>query len=352
MSAICWLDALTADATPLVGSKLSRLAEMHRARLQVPAGFAVTTDAYRTFLVDGDLTRAIDAEVASVRDAEDVPALEAHSARIAAMFANVPLGAPLAMAITEAYDILCDRAEAVTLPVAVRSSATGEDAADASFAGQFDTYLGLSGMAQVLDGIKRCWASLFTARALGYRVKKGLSHHASPMAVGVLELVNARASGVGFSIHPVSGKRDRIVIEGSWGWGEAIVQGLVTPDHYEIDKADGRVLVRDIKDKAVVSTFDYRAGRVLEAPMPTRLRTRAVLNDEMLASLATTIANIETHYGYPVDVEWVLDRNRRPGEPLTIVQVRPETVQVAVENAAPKWDVLSAANKYVFNRKV
>jgi len=129
------------------------------------------------------------------------------------------------------------------------------------------------------------------------------------------------------------------------------VQGLVTPDHYEIDKADGRVLLREIKDKTVVSTFDYHAGRVVEAPMPARLRTRQVLDDETLASLANTIIGIEKHYGYPVDVEWVIDRQRRAGEPVTIVQVRPETVQVVSDKPAPKWDVLSAANKYVFNRK-
>jgi len=212
MTPIVWLDAVSGDATPLIGSKLNRLAEMHRARWPVPAGFAVSTEAYRSFIQECDLYDAIDAEIAGVRDGEN---LAAHATRVAALFAAAPLPAALAAAITEAYDELCDRAAAISLPVAVRSSATGEDAAEASFAGQFETYLGLCGAHQVLDGVKRCWASLFTARALGYRAKQGLSHRDSPMAVGVLELINARAAGVGFSIHPVSGKRDRVVIEGS-----------------------------------------------------------------------------------------------------------------------------------------
>lgn len=348
---ITWLHDLAPTAVARAGAKLSRLAELIRAGVEVPPGFVVPTEAYRQFLESSKITPAIDAEVARIVSADDVDALTLHSERIQSLFEHAPIDAALASEISEAYETLCDRKAALALPVAVRSSATGEDAADASFAGQFDTYLGLTGAPQVIDGVKRCWASLFTPRALGYRHARELSHHVSPMAVGVLELVNARSAGVAFSIHPVSGKRDRIVIEASWGWGEAIVQGLVTPDHYEIDKADGRVLAREIKDKAIVSMFDYQQGRVVEGPMPQRLRRRAVLDDEELAELASVIQHIETHYGYPVDVEWVIARERRVGEPVTVVQVRPETVQVASAKPAPKWDVLSAANQYVFNRK-
>jgi pyruvate, water dikinase len=347
---IRWLEALDAAALPLAGSKITRLADLARAGLTVPPGFVVTTDAFLAHLAQGVLAHEIDAEVARIRDPSDVAALNTHAARIQQLVDTAPIDPAVVAAIADAYDALCDRRSALAVPVAVRSSATGEDASDASFAGQFETYLGLTGATAVIDGVRRCWASLFTPRALGYRKERGLSHQASPMAVGILELVDARASGVAFSIHPVSGKRDRIVVESSWGWGEAIVQGLVTPDHFEIDKSDGRILQRDIQSKTTVSMFDYQQGRVVETAMPARLRERASLDDEQLAALAAAVKQIETHYGYPVDIEWVLDRHRRTGEPITIVQARPETVQVTESKPVPQWDVLAAANKYVFNR--
>ena len=135
----------------------------------------------------------------------------------------------------------------------------------ASFAGIFDTYLGVSGPDRVLNAVRQCWASLFSTRAVACRLRAGTHHRDMPMAVGVIELIHARASGVAFSAHPVTGKTDRIVIETSWGWGEAVVQGLVTPDHIEVGKADGRVLKYQVADKTVVSAFDYAVGRVVGA---------------------------------------------------------------------------------------
>ena len=232
----------------------------------------------------------------------------------------------LTQAIVEAYEELCLRCVDVNVPTAVRSSATGEDAADASFAGIFDTYLGVSGPQRVLDAIRACWGSLFTARALAYRLRKGISHHDMPIAVGVIELIHARASGVAFSVHPVTGKPDRVVIETSWGWGEAIVQGLVDPDHIEVGKTDGRVLKYDVAHKKVVSAFDFADGRVTEIDMPAKLADRRVLDDEQIAAVTAAVTAIEEHYGYPVDVEWVIARHRRAGDPICIVQSRPVTV--------------------------
>jgi pyruvate,water dikinase len=172
------------------------------------------------------------------------------------------------------------------------------------------------------------------------------------MAVGVIELVNARASGVAFSIHPVTGKRDRMVIEGSWGWGEAVVQGRVTPDHIEVGKSDRRVLCYDVAHKAVVSAFDYEQGCVVECEMPKRLREEPILDDEQVAAVVDAVLHIEQHYGHPVDVEWVLDRHRRPGEPICVVQTRPETVHAAADSpGAPAWDPVAYAAKYAFGAK-
>jgi pyruvate,water dikinase len=211
----------------------------------------------------------------------------------------------------------------------------------------------MSGADRVVEAVQRCWASLFTARGIGYRLSHGLTHCDSPMAVGVLELVNARASGVAFSIHPVSGKRDRMVIEGSWGWGEAVVQGLVTPDHIEVGKSDRRILQYEVAHKDVVSAFDYEQGRVVEHEMPKRLRDEPILDDEQVGAVVDAVLCIEQHYGHPVDVEWVLDRHRRSGEPICVVQTRPETIYGATTDkaTAPAWDPVAYAAKYAFGSK-
>ena len=183
---------------------------------------------------------------------------------------------------------------------------------------------------------------------MAYRLRAGTHHRDMPMAVGVIELIHARASGVAFSAHPVTGKTDRVVIETSWGWGEAIVQGLVTPDHVEVGKADGRVLKYQVADKTVVSAFDYAVGRVVETEMPARLVSRRVLDEEQIAAITDAVLAVERHYGYPVDVEWVLDRHRREGEPVCVVQARPVTGTAAQAAAPTDWNPAAMAAKYVF----
>jgi phosphoenolpyruvate synthase/pyruvate phosphate dikinase len=147
----------------------------------------------------------------------------------------------------------------------------------------------------------------------------------------------------------VTGKTDRIVIETSWGWGEAVVQGLVTPDHIEVGKADRRVLSHQVAAKKVVSAFDYAAGQVVEIDMPARLVDRQVLDDEQIAAVVDAVLAVERHYGYPVDVEWVLDRHRRAGDPVCVVQARPVTAGSPVTESPPaQWNPAAMAAKYVF----
>src|SRR5262249_62288740 len=138
-------------------------------------------------------------------------------------------------------------------------------------------------------------ASLFNPRAVASRLRGGTHPRALPLAVGVIELIHARASGVAFSAHPVTGKTDRVVIETSWGWGEAVVQGLVTPDHVEVGKADGRVLKYLVADKTVVSAFDYAVGRVVETEVPARLVSRRVLDGEQIAAITDAVLAVERH---------------------------------------------------------
>jgi len=350
MTAVVWVDEVEPEAAiAAAGSKMGRLAELHRAGVSVPQGFAVTVDAYRRHCAESGLDARIDAVLAGCGPADDAAA-EAASEEIRALFAATPMSEALAAEIVDAYEELCLRCVDVNVPTAVRSSATGEDAADASFAGIFDTYLGVSGAHRVLDAVRACWGSLFTARALAYRLRKGISHHAMPIAVGVIELIHARASGVAFSVHPVTGKPDRVVLETSWGWGEAIVQGVVDPDHVEVGKADGRLLKYTVAHKKIVSAFDFAEGRVTEIAMPAKLADRRVLDDEQISAIVAAVLAIEEHYGYPVDVEWVISRHRRAGDPVCIVQTRPVTV-TATEAAPVAYDPVAIAQKYVFSGK-
>lgn len=328
---------------------MGRLAEMARDGLSIPLAFAVTIDGFREHIAETGLDETIDRHLDGM-DADDSTAVEVSAEAIRASFRETAISPALAEEIEEAYEELSDRCSDLNVPVAVRSSATGEDSSDASFAGIFDTYLGISGAQATLNAVRDCWASLFTTRAVDYRLKRGISHRDMPMAVGVVELVHARASGVAFSVHPVTGKSDRIVIEANWGWGEAVVQGLVTPDHVEVGKADGRILKHDVSRKDIVSAFDFAAGVVVEIPMPTRLRERACLDEEQISAIAAAVLEIESRYGYPVDVEWVVSRHRRPGEPVSIVQSRPVTT--AVEPASPAgYDPMALAQKYIFSAR-
>ena len=347
---IVWIDKVDPEtAVAVAGSKIGRLAELHRAGLRVPQGFAVTVEAYRRHCLTSGLDERVNAVIRGLGRAPEQPAMERAAARLRELFERTPVAEDLAAEVAAAYEQLCLRRIEINVPTAVRSSATGEDAADASFAGIFDTYLGVSGTAPILAAVRACWGSLFTPRALAYRLRHGISHLDMPIAVGVIELVHARASGVAFSLHPVTGKTDRIVLETSWGWGEALVQGLVDPDHVEVGKSDGRVLTYRVAHKAVVSAFDYAAGRVGQMAMPALLADRRVLDDEQIGAVVDAVRRIERMYGRPVDVEWVLDRHRRAGEPICVVQARPVTIPVDPAAQTPdRYDPVEMALKHVF----
>jgi len=346
--AIAWMEEVPPEqAVGICGAKMGRLAELLQTGVSLPKGFTVTVEAFRRHWEAVGLDEVADAALGGLgRDAGPAE-VETAAAAVRAELARRDMSADLAALIGDAYEELSSRCFDINVPTAVRSSAIGEDSGTASFAGIFDSYLGVSGQDRVLDAVRQCWASLFSARAVSYRRRAGTHHRDMPMAVGVIELIHARASGVAFSAHPVTGKTDRIVIETSWGWGEAVVQGLVTPDHVEVGKADGRVLRYQVAAKTVVSNFDYAIGRVVETAMPARLVDRRVLDDEQIAAVVDAVLAVERHYGYPVDVEWVLDRHRREGEPVCVVQARPITVTPPA--AAPtEWNPAAMAAKYVF----
>src|SRR5690349_6342076 len=346
--AIAWVDDIAPDqAIGICGAKMGRLAELFRAGVNLPKGFTVTVGAFRRHWEQARLAEIADAALGGLGAGAEHAEIEAGAAAVRTVVGAGEMRGERAALSGGAYEELCSRCFEINVPAAVRSSAIGEDSGTASFAGIFDSYLGVSGPDRVLDAVRACWASLFSTRAVAYRLRAGLHYADMPMAVGVIELIHARASGVAFSAHPVTGKTDRVVIETSWGWGEAVVQGLVTPDHIEVGKADGRILKYQVADKAVVSAFDYAAGRVVETEMPARLVSQQVLDVEQITAITDAVLAVERHYGYPVDVEWVLDRHRREGEPVCVVQARPVTVATA--QAAPtEWNPAAMAAKYVF----
>jgi pyruvate,water dikinase len=343
-----WLSDLTDADFAAVGPKIARLGTLRNFGVEVPDGFAVTTHAFRAFLIENSLESAIDRELASVTDIDDFAATEAASNRLRKLVEQAPLAVPFESVLREAYDELCLRHGDVALPVAVRSSAAGEDAAAASFAGQYESYLGIIGAEAVVAAVRQAWSSLFVARALTYRLRQKQHYRDTPMGVGVLRLVQARCAGVAFSADPVSKKRDRFVIEGSWGWGESVVQGTVEPDHVEVDRLEGRIIGYRVGEKRVASVFDRIRGGVSEQELPPRFHRARCLTDEMVRALWTNIAQIEQRFGKPVDIEWVIEPNWRPGIPVSIVQMRPITTMdgETAGSSPPKWDALGYAAKY------
>jgi len=309
-----------------VGGKGASLARMAAAGLPVPPGFHVTTAAYRRFVTENGLQEQILSAVSTV--AADQPAtLEEASKQIAGLFAQSAMPDDIAGAIRHAYAALSRG----NLPVAVRSSATAEDLPELSFAGQQDTYLNIHGEAMVLDAVKRCWASLWTARAIGYRTRHGIAQEDVSLAVAVQELVPADAAGIMFTANPLTGTRDQVLINAAWGLGEAIVGGLVTPDTVVVEKASGAITRQEITEKNVMTVRTPEGTH--EEPVPADRRTQAVLSSAQAAELARIGVQIEDLNEQPMDIEWALYDGR-----LFIVKARPITTLRGQAPALEEWN--------------
>jgi pyruvate,water dikinase len=296
-----------------VGGKAASLSRLSASGLPVPPGFHITTSAYRRFVSENQIAAAIVSAAQHVT-ADQPDSLEASSAEIQSRFATGKMPEEIARAIDRAYQEL----GTAGLPVAVRSSATSEDLPEASFAGQHDTVLNVRGNNNVRDAVQRCWASLWTARALGYRARLGIRPEDVALAVVVQQLVPAEAAGVMFTANPVSGARNEVMINAAWGLGEAPVGGLVTPDRLIVDKQSGSIRLQEISDKAAMTVRLSEGTR--SEPVPPDKRKRAVLPSEQAAALAQLGARIEQLYGMAMDVEWALADGR-----LFILQARPIT---------------------------
>lgn len=300
-----------------VGGKGLSLAKMIHAGLPVPDGFLTTTTAYRVFVEVNQLEPRIRAALEATDSA--VPAsLETASTVIDSWFSQGEIPAGLSAAIRAAYRTLSAPAGGRGISVAVRSSATAEDLPGASFAGQQATFLNVCGEEDLLDAVRRCWASLWTTRAIAYRLRNNIDQNEVAMAVVVQELVPAEAAGILFTANPVSGSRDEMVINASWGLGEAIVGGLVTPDTIHVDKASGKIKQIDVAEKTVITVAANTGTR--EEGLNDSRRMERVLSDAQVAELVGIGREIERFYGCPQDIEWCL-----AGEQFSIVQSRPIT---------------------------
>ena len=316
--AIVWFAEVGKQDVALAGGKGANLGEMTRAHIPVPAGFIVTADTYHRFLEASGLRPTIQKLLSSL-DYNDSTQLQRVSGQIKDRIVTVPVPPDIARAIKEAYRELGGGA------VAVRSSATAEDLADASFAGQQSTFLNVTGEDDVVEAVRGCWASLFEARAIFYRHDKGFDHLSVSIAVPVQRMIQSQRSGVMFTAETDTGDRSKIEIEAVWGLGEAIVSGETTPDNYRVDKDSLRILAKRVVEQDRQLIRNPQAGPSDEPnawlPVPDELRPQQKLSDEQIVALARIGKQLEEHYGHPQDIEWAEEN----GE-LFIVQTRAVTV--------------------------
>lgn len=313
------------DDVAAAGGKGASLGELVRAGVRVPEGFVVTTDAFRGALAQLDPGGALDARLTEL-DPEDSAAIAASSAQMRELICSAPLPAELTEAVDAAHIQLCADAGQNDLPVAVRSSATGEDSAEASYAGLQDTYLWVRGSADVLDRLRQCWSSLYSVEAVTYRLRRGLHGSGPPaMATVIQRMLDARSSGVMFTRSPVTGDRSVVCIDASWGLGSAVVGGDVTPDSYVASKITGEITKRTVATKLVWHQPDESGSGVRQSEIPVRLRDRPSVSDAEIAELVALARTIEAHYGSAQDIEWAVSASAPEGENIFLLQSRPET---------------------------
>jgi pyruvate,water dikinase len=322
---IAWFADIGLSDRPTVGGKGGSLGELTRAGLAPPPGFVVRTAAFERFIEALEKQGPIRAKVEALR-ADDLSGIAALSGELRTRLEAAELPRDVQGQIAEAYAELCGGSSGS--PAAVRSSATTEDAEDASFAGLQDTYLSVIGADSVLKHVRSCWASLYSEPSIAYRRKRRVAEEGIAMAVVVQRMVDARTAGVMFTRSPTTGDKSVVAIEGAWGLGSAVVGGEVTPDRFVVAKITGEITVRDISDKSVEHA-PAEGGGVRTVAVEEKRRLSPCLSDEELIRLKEIARNVERHYGMPQDIEWAIDR----AGAILILQSRPETVWSAKEHA-------------------
>jgi pyruvate,water dikinase len=319
-----WFEKAGKEALHLVGGKNASLGELIRADIPVPPGFSVTTEAYHEFLIEGGIKEEIE-KILSPIGLQDVASLEEASQTIRELIRQTPMPKRIEEVIRSNYQALSQVCDIPDIPVAVRSSATAEDLPGASFAGQQDTFLWVEGCEEVLDKIKSCMSSLFTSRAISYRMKMGFPHEKVLISVGVQKIVDAKAAGVMFTLNPLNGDPSKVVIEGNWGLGETVVSGTVNPDKFVVDKVT-KDIEKTISKKCVECVYDPEKKGVAHMDISYERQEVQCVEDQEILELARYAKRIEEYYGCPQDIEWAIDKNRPFPFNIFMVQSRPETV--------------------------
>ncbi len=312
------LERLSRSDEPAFGGKSANLGELLAADIPVPPGFALSTDAFHAFVRDAGLEDRIASALAGVA-AGDVDTIGRASHAISESMRFAPVPQAVRREIAERYAVLGEDSP----PVAVRSSAIGEDGAEATFAGQQETYLWVRGAEHVCDAVRDCWVSLYSPTAISYRARLGEADEPPAMGVTVQLMVDADVSGVMFTCNPVSGDPSMVAINASWGLGLAVVGGEVTPDDYLVSKVTGEVVREHVHAKQIEYVPDSSGGGAVRVDVPPERAERACLDQTALAKLVEVGKRVERHFGSHQDIEWALARGQS-GE-LFLVQSRPVT---------------------------
>lgn len=319
---------LRREHEPRFGGKSTGLGELMAADIPVPPGFGVSTDAFHAFVMESGLAGTIDAAMARV-SADDVDTIMAASQAISEAMRFAPVPDSVQEEMSRRYAMLAEATGSDAPPVAVRSSAVGEDGQDATFAGQQETYLWVRGIDHVCDALRDCWVSLFSAPAISYRARLGPAVAATPaMGVTVQLMVDAAVSGVMFTCNPVSGDPSMVAINASWGLGLAVVGGEVTPDDLLVSKVTREVVRESVHCKEIEYVPDPGGRGVMRVDVPEDRRLERCVDERALAALTDVARRIERYFGCHQDIEWAIARG---DDCLFVVQSRPVT-------AVPKRD--------------
>jgi pyruvate, water dikinase len=282
----------------IAGGKGASLGEMTKVGINIPSGFVVMANAFNKFLEDTKLDIKIETILKDVKSG-DTDSVDNSSKKIRDLIKGAEFPKDIANEISKEFKSI------KTPSVAVRSSATAEDSSIASWAGELESYLNI-GEDSLLEAVKKCWSSLFTPRAIIYRIDKGMGEQSVSVAVVVQEMVQSEISGITFTVHPVTKNNDQMIIEAGYGLGEAIVGGLITPDTYIIDKKTNSILEKSISEQSMMIVGNSKGTS--ERVVPKNDQTKQKLNDQRILKLAEICKNIEEHYKKPQDIEWALEK--------------------------------------------
>ncbi len=320
---VLWFDEIGIEDVPAVGGKSASLGEMtQRTGVPVPFGFATTAKAFFYYLTFNQIDKKMPEILEEIKDPNDTKTLQSVGARLRKMIATADMPADLEKEIVDAYATLAKKVGEKAPFVAVRSSATAEDLPDASFAGQQETYLNVHTSKEVVEKVKECYSSLFTDRAIFYRIQKGFDHMSIALSAAIQLMAYSKSSGVIFTLDVSNGDRNVVLVEAGYGLGEFVVQGTITPDEYLIRKSDLSIVKKNVPKKTV-QLVRIPSGGTEKRSVPSNLQDKQVMTDEQIIELAKYAIAIEQHYKKPMDIEWALDERTNK---LVILQARPETV--------------------------